>query len=116
MWKYKELRSNQLTLGIWCRPSSQHPLPPARHQPYLLISSTQTINQEKTKNPEMRPSFQQVLSYCVDLRTQNPGVTEVDLKRSHKRDSDKINMLKLETPKRKQVVSYSLDSHMGPIT
>ena len=36
---------------------SQHPLPPARHQPHLLIPPAQTINQEKTKNPEMRSSF-----------------------------------------------------------
>ena len=27
------------------------------HQPHLLIPSTQTINQEKTKNPKMRSNF-----------------------------------------------------------
>ena len=32
-----------------CRPFSQHLLPHARHQPHLLIPSTQTINQEKNK-------------------------------------------------------------------
>ena len=30
---------------------SQHPLPPARHQPRLLIPSAQTTNQKKAKNP-----------------------------------------------------------------
>ena len=74
---------------------SQHPLPPARHQPHLLIPSAQTINQEKTKNPEMRSNFQQVVSYCLGLHTQNPGLREVDLEPSPKRGSDKINMQKL---------------------
>ena len=49
MWKCKESWNNQLTLGIWCGPLSQHPLPSARHQPHLLIPSAQTINQEKGK-------------------------------------------------------------------
>ena len=39
-----------LTLGIWCGPLSQHPLPPARPQPHLLIPSAQTIGQ-KSKEP-----------------------------------------------------------------
>ena len=68
-----------------CRPLSQ---------PHLLIPSTQTINQEKTKNPEMRSNFQQIVSYCFGLHTQNPGLREVDLKPSPKRGSDKINMQK----------------------
>ena len=51
-----------------------------------------TINQERTKNPEMRSNFQQIISYCLGLRTQNSGLTEVDLKPSPKRGSDKINM------------------------
>ena len=37
MWKCKEWWNIQLTLGIWCRPLSQHPLPPARHQPHCLV-------------------------------------------------------------------------------
>ena len=74
-----------------CRPLSQHPLPPARHQPHLLIPSAQTINQEKiTKNPEMRSNSQQIVSYYLGLRTQNPGLREVDLEPSPKRGSDKI--------------------------
>ena len=94
MWKCKECWNNQLTLGIWCGPLSQHPLPPARHQPHLLIPSAQTINQKKAKNPEMRSNSQQIVSYCLGLRTQNPGLREVDLEPSLKRGSDKINMQK----------------------
>ena len=43
MWKCKEWWNIELTLGIWCRPFSQHPLPPVRHQPHLVIPSAQTI-------------------------------------------------------------------------
>ena len=85
----------KLTLGIWCGPLIQDPLPPARHQPHLLIPSAQTINHEKTKNPEMRSNFQQIVSYCLGLHTQNPGLREVDLEPSPKRGSDKINMQNL---------------------
>ena len=79
---------------VWCGPLSQYPLPPARHQPHLLIPSAQTTNQKKAKNPEMRFNSQQIVSYCLGLRTQNPGLREVDLEPSPKRGSDKINMLK----------------------
>ena len=37
---------------------------------------------------------QQIVSYCLGLRTQNPGLGEVDLEHSPKRVSDKIKMLK----------------------
>ena len=69
-------------------------LPPARHQPHLLIPSAQTINQKKPKNPEIRFNSQQLVSYCLGLRIQNPGLREVDLEPSPKKGSDKINMLK----------------------
>ena len=69
-------------------------LPPARQQPHLLIPFTQTINQEKTKNPEMKSNFQQILRYCLGLRIQNPRLKGVDLKASPKRGSHKINMQK----------------------
>ena len=82
----------QLTLGIWCRPLSQHP--PARHQPHLLITSAQTINYKKAKNPEMRFNSQQIVWYCFGLRKQNPGLRELHLEPSPKRASDEINMLK----------------------
>ena len=94
MLKYKEWSNIQLTLRIWCRPLSQDPLPPARHQPHLLIPSTQTINHKKAKNPEMRFNSQQIVSYCLGLHTQNPGLREVGLEPSPKRGSDKINVLK----------------------
>ena len=48
MWKCKEWWNIQFTLGIWCGPLSQHPLPPARHQPHLLIPSAQTILKTST--------------------------------------------------------------------
>ena len=47
------MKYSTYTLGIWCRPLSQHPLAPARHQPHLLIPSIQTINQKNPKNPEI---------------------------------------------------------------
>ena len=94
MWKCKEWWNIQLTSGIWCGLLSQHPLPPARHQPHFLIPYAQTTNQKKAKNPEMRFNSQQIVSYCLGLRTQNPGLREVDLEPSSKRGSDKINMLK----------------------
>ena len=50
---------------------------------------------EKIKNPEMRFNFQQIVSYCLGLRTQNPGLREVHFERSPKSGSDKINMLKI---------------------
>ena len=62
--------------------------------PNLLIPSVQTNSLKKTKNPEMRFNFQQIVMYCLDLCTQNPGLREVDLERSRKRGSNKINMLK----------------------
>ena len=95
MWKCKEWWNIQLTLGIWCGPLSQHPLPPARHQPHLLIPFAQTINQKKAKNPEIWFNSQQIVSYCLGLRTQNPGLREVHFERSPKSGSDKINMLKI---------------------
>ena len=79
-------------------------LSPARHQPHLLIPPVETINQEKSKNSQMKSNFQQILSYCLGLHTQNPGIREVDLEPSPKRGSDKINILKQKTPKKKQVV------------
>ena len=94
MWKCKEWSNIQLALGISCGPLSQHPLPPARHQPNLLIASAQTLNQEETKNPEKRKKSQQIISYCFGLRTQNAGLREVDLDPSPKRGSDKITRLR----------------------
>ena len=69
-------------------------LPPARHQQHLLIPSAKTINQKKAKNPEIRFNSHEIVLYCLGLRTENPGLREVDLEPSPKRGSDKINMLK----------------------
>ena len=60
-------------------------------------------------NPEMRSNFQQII-YCLGLHTENPGLRQVDLGPSPKGGN------KEETPKRKQVVSYSLDSNMDSRT
>ena len=61
----------------------------------FLIKMRQTINQEKNpKNPEMRSNSQQIVSYCLGLCKQNPGLSEVDLEPGPKRGSDKIKMLK----------------------
>ena len=77
-----------------CRPFCQHPLPPARHQPHLLISFPHTSNQKNTKNPKLRFKSQEFASYCLDLFTQNPGQREVHLEPTAKKNSEKINMLK----------------------
>ena len=92
MWKLKEWWYIQLTLGIGCGHLTQHPLPRASHQPHLLISSAQPINQKKTKSPEMRLNSKQIVSYCLGLCTQNPGLREADLEHSPERGSDKINI------------------------
>ena len=47
------------------RTRSQHLLPPARHQSHLLIPSTQTINQEKTKNPEKKIILIHLPFWCM---------------------------------------------------
>ena len=94
MWKCKEWCYIQLTFGIWCGLLNQHPLSPARHNPKTFTSSTQRIIQKETKNPEKRSNFCQVLLYCVGLRTQNPGLREVDLEPSPKRGTGKINRLR----------------------
>ena len=70
------------------------PLPPARHQSHLLIPSAQTISQKKAKNSGMRFYSKQIVSYCLGLHKQNPGLREVDLEPNPKRGSGKINMLK----------------------
>ena len=63
----------------------QYPLPLARDQPHLLIPFAQTINQEITKNPEIRSNFYQIILPWPTYT--NPSV---------KRGSDKINIQKQE--------------------
>ena len=67
--------------------------PAACKTPTTFIDSIRPNNQKK-KNPEIRFNSTQIVSYCLGLRTQNPGLREVDLEPSPKRGSDKINMLK----------------------
>ena len=50
--------------------------------------------EKKTSDPEMRSNSQQIVSYCLGLSTENPGLREVDLEPSTKRGNDKIKMLK----------------------
>ena len=69
-------------------------MPPARHQPHLLIPSTQNINQKKTKNPELRSNFKHIVSYCLGLRTRNPWIRKVDLEPSTKRGNERTNLQK----------------------
>ena len=42
----------------------------------------------------MRLNSKQIIMYCLGLRTQNPGLREVDLEPSPKRGIYKIKMLK----------------------
>ena len=54
----------------------------------------------------MRSNSQQIVSYCVGLRTQNPGLREAHLEPSPKRGRDKINMLKQRRNIPKESKSY----------
>ena len=56
-----------------------------------LTPSAKTIIQEETKSPEKKSNSQQIVSYCLGLHTENPGLREVDLEPRLKRSSDKIN-------------------------
>ena len=63
----------------------------------------------------MRSNFQQIVSYCVGLRPQNPGLREVDFKPSPKRGSDKINMQKQgrnTQKKASRIVQPGLTQHL----
>ena len=73
---------------VWALKSAS----PASCKTHLMIPSTQTINQKKAKNPEMRFNSQQIVSNCLGLHTKEPGLREVDLQPSPKKGSDKINM------------------------
>ena len=64
MWKCNEGRYIQLTLGIWCWPLSENPLPPARQQPGPLTPSTQAIIQEETN--QLKNQTPKRL-YCIAL-------------------------------------------------
>ena len=81
---------------VWALESAS---PASCKTPATSIDSIRPNNHlEETKNPEKRSNIQQILSYCLGLRTQNPRLREVDLEPSRKRGSDKINSLR---PRRK---------------
>ena len=61
----------------------------------------------------MRFNSQQIVSYCLGLRTQNPGLREVDLELSPKKGSDKINMLKSGRKTAEQNKPYEVTSPAG---
>ena len=54
----------------------------------------------------MRFNSKQIISYCLGLRTQNPGLREVDLEPSPKGGSDKINMLKQDRNAQKKTSHF----------
>ena len=63
MWKCKEWWYIQLTLGIWCGPLSQHPLPPARQvvckeesesEPELEQEEDEEFENKLEKQPETK--------------------------------------------------------------
>ena len=69
--------------------------PASNKTPVTFIDSIRPKdNQKKAKNAEIRCSSQQIVSYCLGLNTQNPGLRQVDFEPSSKRGNDKINMLK----------------------
>ena len=69
--------------------------PASSKTPVTFIDSIRpNDNQKKAENAEIRFSSQQIVSYCLGLHTQNPGLRQVDLEPSSKRGIDKINMLK----------------------
>ena len=91
--KYGSVRNGEvINLHLVSGTLESASLPPAKHQPRLLIPSTQTINKEKTKNPEMRSNFQQIVLYCLVLHTQKPRLREVHMESNPKRGGDKINI------------------------
>ena len=122
---------------VWALESASSPPCNTPATSIQLTPSARTIIQKETKNPEERSNSQQIVSYCLGLHTQNPGLREVDLELSPNRGSDKINRLrprrkntaesklyhtawthkqaktKKKEHNRKQVASYSLDSQTG---
>ena len=84
---------------------SQHPLPHARHQPYLLIPSTQKIYQEKqrTQKRDSTPhkSYRTALAY-VKIKT-------LTLFQQNPQNNDQILMIR-DQRQRKQIISKETDT------
>ena len=81
--------------------------------PSTFINSICSNNQpgkiKESRNEIQLSTNRIVLAYCLGLPTQNLGVRELDLKPSHKKNSDKINMLKQgrNTPKNTSHIEQS---------
>ena len=56
-----------------------------------------------------KTNSQQIISYCIDLHTQNPGLREVDFEPSTKWDSDQMNRLKSRRKNTTENKSYHTD-------
>ena len=107
-----------LLLGSSAGPLSQHPLSPTRHQPHLLIPFAQNSQPGKKQRAQKsdRTSnklYGTALAYAhriqgLERQTWNPLLREV-VARSTWRNKE-------QTPKKKPVISYSLDSYMDPRT
>ena len=79
-----------LNLGSGAGPSVSIPC----HLQDTSHTFTDFIHQKKPpKNPEMRSSYKQIISCCLDLRTQNPGLRKVDLEPSAKRGTNRTKAL-----------------------
>ena len=83
-----------LHLGSGAGPESASPASCKTTATFTDSIHPKQSTRKKTKNPEMRVNFEQIVLHCLDLHTQNPGLREVDLQPSPKRGSDKINIQK----------------------
>ena len=79
---------------VWALESAS---PASCKTPATSIDSIHPNNHPR-RNKRFRKNTK-LISYCLGLCTQNPGLREVDLEPSPKRGSDKINRLR---PKRKK--------------
>ena len=58
-----------------------------------MTPSAQTTNQEERKNSQKRSNSEQIILYCLSIRTQNLGLRELDLVPSPKRGSGKTALI-----------------------
>ena len=86
---------------VWALESAS---PASVKTPATFIDSICPNNQKERNYPQKRSNAQQIVLFCLGLRTQNPGLREVDLEPSPKRGSDKINRLKWGRQNRKKQV------------
>ena len=94
MWKFRNDEIINYTWGLVRALVSAYPASCKTAATFIDSICPKQSTRKKTKNPEMRSNFQQIISHCLGLDTQNPRHREVDLEPSHKRCSDKIIMEK----------------------